>query len=676
MTSSGVDRCDTCQVEDMAILLNALDPCNAISVPELGGEEAIYEHRQLLARNGWLTPAVDALCRDWCSLMNPIKAREFLVLALQEADLFTFDELADVISMSLDVLREVVSDIVKLLRVINKTEGLRQDMALELWTRLAIGGWCSALEVRAALAVRATQAAGEEPSPYLVRSLGAAYDRWNDNELEEGLRVFADAEYCNTDSLMELGFHSIGRAAAAGTLAAALEEIHAATVWFARAGQDDDRLDAQAFALITGRIHQFGSGNPITLADVIEVEDSVYAYLSGFVGEEPHWRQPRADTAASWARLISSLGGVADLHRQEWMDASNLIAAAAEVYIAHRSLTLVVDPLQIHERSIGVRLPQRGIATILQPQIENGLAAASAPIAFLDRWLTRKKDNQTSASESLQFETVLELRQKLVDMGSADPKADARSNFFDTAPISDETPQLAAMNNAAAESPQVASLLDEWKHQTTPLNFAQEELLERLIKEIHDHASGNSVAYDGQMRALVSALIRFTARYLDQLQSGQRKVPWLRPDKNDLPGEDVLADSLDDALYFAGLNSKAEIANVGGGRVDVLVEFQRCRFAIEVKRELTNHTNDQLVSKYGHQSVQYAATNVNAVFLAVLDYFERQERLDIDAVFWTRQLQLDPLSRKYALTGLRVQAHVDSPSAASRRSRYGRTSKL
>ncbi|MDP9983607.1 hypothetical protein J2W14_003028 [Pseudarthrobacter oxydans] len=664
-------------MDDMSTLLNGLDLRYAVSVAELGGEEAIYQQRQLLAGKGWLIPAVDALCREWPTLINRENARDFLVEALQEADLFTFDGLADVISLSPAALSGAATHVVELLRAFNQTADLRQDMALELWTRLAIGGWCSALEVRAALATRATHAAsvGEDASPYLVRSLGAAFDRWNDNELEEGLRLFADAEDSNSDSLMELGFHSIGRAAAAGTLTAALDEMRMATVWFTRAEQDDDRRDAHAFALITGRIHHFGSGNPITPEDVTEVEDSVYTYLSGFVGEEPHWRQPRADTSASWARLISSLAGVADLHQQEWMDAANLIAAAADVYIAHRSLTLVIDPSQVNERTLGASLAQRGIATILQPQIENGLAAASAPIAFLDRWLAREKEHHATGSELPQFDTVAELRQRLVEMAPDNPKAGGGSDTGDTSTRLGETPQFVAMKAAAAESPEAAKLLDEWQRHITPLNFAQEELLERLIKGIHDHAEGNSVAYDGQMRALVSALIRFTARYLDQLQSGQRKVPWLRPEKTDLPGEDVLADSLDDALYFAGLNSKAEVANVGGGRVDVLVEFQRCRFAIEVKRELTHHTDDQLVSKYGTQAVQYAATDVTAVFLAVLDYFERQERLDIDAVFWTRQLQLDPLSRKYALTALRVQAHVDSPSASSRRSGYGRVSK-
>ncbi|QHK19802.1 hypothetical protein GU243_08730 [Pseudarthrobacter psychrotolerans] len=349
-------------MDDMTTLLNGLDLRYAVSVAELGGEEAIYQQGQLLAGQGWLIPAVDALCREWPTLINHENARDFLVEALQEADLFTFDGLADVISLSPAALREAATHVVELLRAFNQSADLRQDMALELWTRLAIGGWCSALEVRAALATRARHAAsaGEDASPYLVRSLGAAFDRWNDNELEEGLRLFADAEDSNSDSLMELGFHSIGRAAAAGTLTAALDEMHMATVWFTRAEQDDDRSDAHTFALITGRIHHFGSGNPITPEDVTEVEDSVYTYLSGFVGEEPHWRQPRADTSASWARLISSLAGVADLHQQEWMDAANLIAAAADVYVAHRSLTLVIDPSQVNERTLGAPLAQRG----------------------------------------------------------------------------------------------------------------------------------------------------------------------------------------------------------------------------------------------------------------------------------------------------------------------------
>lgn len=654
-------------MDEMATLLYGLDPRQPVNTADLGGESAICQQRRLLAEEGWLIQAVDALSREWPTLQNRDRARDFLVGALQDADLFTFDGLADVISRSA-ALDETSTYIVEVLQGIIRSADCRQDMALELWTRLALGGWAGALEVRAALVSRAKHVASlsETVSPYLVRSLGAAFDRWNDDELEERLRLFAEGAERDSDSLMELGFHSLGRAAAAGTLSTALGEMQRAKEWFTRAEQDSGRTDARTFALITRQIHHFGLGNVITQKDVAEVEDCVYSYLSGFVGEEPHWRQPRAGTSASWARLISSLADVADLHQTEWMDAANLIASAADVYAAHRSLALVIDSSSLSEPVFDTRNSQRGVAAILQPQIENGLASASAPIAFIDRWLARKKDHHVTDPESTQLHTVVELRRRLVEIGSDGPKISGVATNFG------EEPRVAAMKAAAETSTDAAAFFDEWQHHRTPLNFAQEELLERIIRDIHAYAGGNSSAYDGQMRALVSALIRFVARYLDQLQSGERKVPWLRPEKTDLPGEDVLADSLDDALYFAGLNSKAEIANVGGGRVDVLVEFQRCRFAIEVKRELSHHTNDQLVSKYGAQAVQYAATDVTAVFLAVLDYVERQERLDIEAVFWTKQLQLDPSSRKYALTALRVQAHVESPSVSSRRSGYGR----
>ena len=164
---------------------------------------------------------------------------------------------------------------------------------------------------------------------------------------------------------------------------------------------------------------------------------------------------------------------------------------------------------------------------------------------------------------------------------------------------------------------------------------------------------------------MIAATVMYSAYLIDNVQSGERKVPFLGLSEPPFPKEHNLADGLNDRFLAAGLPSQIERTNTGGGRVDIALQFDRFRLCIEVKRELTSRTDADLFVSYADQAVQYASTSVALAFLAVLDFSKHLVRVDLDHAFWTTAHQT-PASRVYAVTGLRVQGNVDSPSKGSK----------
>ena len=67
---------------------------------------------------------------------------------------------------------------------------------------------------------------------------------------------------------------------------------------------------------------------------------------------------------------------------------------------------------------------------------------------------------------------------------------------------------------------------------------------------------------------------------------------------------------------------EAEVPEVGGGRVDVLLRFDDFRFVVEVKRVLNDASTEGLCQYLG-QSVLYHSTDVKLGLLLVLDLTEK-----------------------------------------------------
>lgn len=644
------------------------------SLPDLGGEDAIHCDRAAILADERLPTIVAAVCDAWPGLDRRDDAISFVRDAIDAPNHFVLADVVDVVLESANALPDVADSIVRQLRNVAGEDGVRGDIALEAWTRLAIANWCPSLTLRGVLEERVGGFQGQHPdaTQFLVRAIGAALDQWNDPGLADALEQLTRVDGVEADAAVELGMHSLAVAAGAGSLPEAITALSRSSQWLSFALDIDQRNDAQTFLLAIRSLLKYSKGVPVSESDVRELEEAVCHYQSGFVGLIPHWRQPRADSAATWLNLVYSLEDVASIANPGWYEPAKLIGAAAEVYSAHRSLELIVAPGTPRGSNAGQEeLPtrQQGIAAIVQPQIEAGIASEGNAIALLGRWLELQTHLESKPAQT-KVDAVVELRQHLLERETAPPKAQSAS-----VGLPDEVREALNLNNlqstivnsAIESAPLLVDVLKEIVAEKWPLDTTQSQILRRLMLAAERTVDGGLDGYRAEASTILTHLVRFTAFHLDHGHSGERGIAWWNKLENgNFPAEHVLAEELNRWLYSANLHSYVEMPNVAGGRVDIIVQFARCRIAIEVKRELVERSKEQLTDQYGAQAVQYASTDIAVAFLAVLDFSPRTTRIDLDGVLWTTEVQLDPSSRRYALMSTRIQANVQPPSAASK----------
>lgn len=508
-------------------------------------------------------------------------------------------------------------------------------------------------------------------SPFVIRALGAALAEWQDNDIEQAMLQLVDDEDVEGDVAMELGAYRLVKAAESPTAVQAIAELQESTRWFARADDAEERRDAPAFRLATSSLLAFADGGHIATETVESLEAAATDYLLIYRNLEPHWRQPRAQAMVEWVSLVESMRRVSALDEPAWFEPAALIGQAAALFSAHQSLTLVVHlgdtPGGDSESS---QAP--GIAAIVQPRIKAGFASQAHSISFLDQWLAEKERQLGSGEEVSEedrhfFQSIAEFAAQTDESppksfsGPSAEVAVARSVLQSVATSADDALQNAIVHAAPLVVP------------ARPLGLEEERVVRRILDESASITEPFAPEVEKEVICLLAVMVKYSSYLINQVQSGERKIPFLGHSKAPFPKEHLLADGLNDHLLFAGLPSQIERTDVGGGRVDIALQFARFQLFIEVKRELTVRSDSDLFASYADQAVQYAATDVPLAFLAVLDFSRHAVRVDLEHAFWTAAHKT-ATSRVYAVTGLRVQGNVASPSKSSK-SRSATTSK-
>jgi hypothetical protein len=659
-------------IDAVAALPETVSP----TVQDIGGEQAIYDQQAEILQDHALPMVVAALCDSWPELKSRDLAVHFLLDAAASDNLFVYADVLDLVLNCAEALPDVAKPLSDRIRVASSRGGVGAEIALEAWTRLALGGWCGHIQVRGALAghIDALPSADPDPSAYLTRAVSAALEQWNDEELLHSLETLANLDPSESDAALELGLYSLGKAAGAEDITGATTSLDRAIMWLERSRQEDKRNDAEVFLLAARALREFSGGRAVAQSEVDDLEAAVFAYLDGFTGLEPHWRAPRSETAPAWLKLIAGLEQATRIAEPVWWEPAAVIDVAAELYSAHASLRLVVNwenTGQPETASPGDR--QSGVAAIVRPPIEMGIAGQANAIALLDIWLGKRHEMTPGQPADDLLAAVREMRDHLAEESPPNPKALSGVDPLPD-PLRDALhlggPAAAVLSSAIEKVPALLEVVQEMAAAAPAVSYAEAQVVERVCADVAA-IIGTAHGVEPEVRSLVLPLVRFTSYYLDQLQSGSRKTAWLGLSEKPYPPESVLADALDQHLRLSGLTSYTEVPNVGGGRVDVIVQFGRCRFSVEVKRELVARSNAALVTKYGAQAVQYASTDVPIAFMAVMDYGARATRIDLPGAIWTTPFQIDDASRVYALTSVRVQANVASPSTSSR-SRKGK----
>lgn len=605
-------------------VLDALDTLTGTpTVDGLGGEDLIYDSRPDLVSDSRVSEVAVALCAEWNSLKNPETATSFLLDAAEHANPFGARALFDVILDSEDALPAVADGFEEVLRSLARGAGPVRDFALEAWTRLLLGGW--AQKKNALFAALEDGVDAEDATPTLVRTLGAALTWSQEKSLERALTTLTTHDELDGDASMELGMYAVSRAARSEDLDDVRALLGIAREHFTLAITDESRPDAVAFDAVIGGVLDQTSGHTVDGTRYDAISGAVYQYLDGYAGVNVGGR---AQTTVAWMDL---LGDLREADTDRWYTPARTISSLARALAAEKTMVLVVN-----------KQSQRGVRELVQPHVESIASRNADIVTHLHRWVKGEGHD-------------LELRSTIEDflhqLEAEPPKGRSGS------------PTAARDALIAAAPADIQEILDHFAALHMPLSYLEQELLVHLLAESEKHAEGGTGRFRTELTVVFHHLIRFASRSLNRGQNSERSPKWFGSAKP-WPKEHVLADDLNDSLFGSGLESSVERDNAGG-RVDIEIRFSRCHINIEVKRTAKNRDDARLVADFGDQATQYASTDIPIAVLAVADYYRRSTRLDLAAAFHVVPHQLEPDSRRHALTTLRLQANVASPSTSS-----------
>lgn len=660
------------------------------TLESVGGEMAVLAATGSPDSLDLFTAAV-AACASWQNVVNRDAVRSWLRGAIPELsaeELLSFNDIALTTSDALPDLAAVLADAWRAVSEADAT--LRGSVAIEGWTRLAAGGWTAAIPVRGALFGRAQRSASGSTGPdiFLVRSLGAALDQWGDDDLEAALELLASSDDVECDVAFELGMAALRRAVCAPAVPEAIVELHRAEQRFHGACIEGARPDAIAFATACSAVARFLGGDVVHEESVSSIDTAARQWFLGYLGEVPHWRQPRAETAGAWALLVRDLYDVRDLDSPAWFEPAKLLADVGHIYCAYNSSTLLADLRHLPASGAVITdgtKPDGPLPIALGPRLESALGAGAQRIYLAERWIAavmeRLADSEASGGDgdgdlaaAAALQAVLErIRGNRASPGKLnasrkvnEPAPNLREAYsgFDDGGVYEQIDSVAdALGLPSIRD--IDSLLPGGRRYT-PLD--EHLLIDRLLRGYRDLMPTEFAVWQQHLSLLLTLLVRIVKDTIDHGQGGDRRYPWHRVESGKTAAESTLADHLALAIKVAtGLPADVEVSNRAGGRADVLITLHDAeRFVIEVKRITESATDSELSADFGDQAGQYTLTGPPFAFLAVLDLTHWRSRLPIGASFWIDPWQVPTTGEVRALTGLRVLADVDTPSELSR----------
>ena len=636
----------------------------------LGGEDLILQERRELVADPRNVTIVAAMCSRWAALGRHDEAVGYIINSVRASGPITLVDILDVVLDRPSALGDVAEPLATALSELSQAPGILGAVAWRdgrAW-RWAIGARVCRL-CRSRVAGLGYQDWGWRR--FLVRAIGAALERWADQDVLEALTKLTSQEPVDDDAAYELGMHHLNVALVSTDRTTAVNELHEALRWLRTSAATDERPDAATFSIAVEQVVRFAAGETVTAESANAVRDSVLSYLRGYNNEVRHWRQPRGDVAACWADLVHALHDVADLREPAWWEPGRVLSATARVLDAHRSFILCSAPNINRKAGSAILDPrsgleQPGLELLLRPPVQAALRSREENIFLIDRWLEEagvRDSVDNSAATALR-----EVREALRAEVTPNPKVRMP-------PVPALTRMLGLDNDTLIklsplkDHPDILEVLEARavlaESQPGP-TVAETVTLDRLLSELRQVAGyGDASLWIDWM---VRQLLRFVMRYIDKQSGGQRAEPWQKSfaRRSDAPKEDTLADSLARWLMATeGVRALVEVQDIGGGRVDVIVFFDKLRLVIEIKREFDDRDQDDLVAAYGNQAVQYASADIPFAFLAVLDLFRRAVRADLQSCAWVRRVELPEGSRTYGLTTIRVQASPEPPSSSS-----------
>lgn len=510
---------------------------------------------------------------------------------------------------------------------------------LEGALRLAIVNAARPFRVLGALELAPVPYLDPEYAERLPRLLGAALDRWGDDEnvappLRQDLDSLRDVPDAAADAAFEYGLDLLRRAANEQAATALALVVQARDQMATAVAAEEDRDDAALYAAGLDAIMAFTQGDRDML---IASRDSVSfllnkrdAWLRGL--HIPTWRQPRRQAERAWSRLLLILDHAVDqLTAPAWLNAWEALAVVLEAYELDREVIPV--PGIAHAP---------GLEAVIRPRVEKTIAQQGQLLASLRHAAEVAAGSEDPPLDVAQLHALLDRIDELTERPGAqrharEPDTASEDHLQALTRLIERAPSLhmrlgtekalrvvqaVASDEAALDLVEGVAYRDTFEVAAGP----QVDVIRRQIEDQLAHCAD----YTGRVRQYFDLLVWELATFLAARHDLQLtdKLAYLKPfAPGKPPHEQKLQLDYFDWLQrgkLAGL-MQLEVSHVATGRVDIQAGFGTVRFYIEVKRELSDATNATLERSYLTQAAEYAGTNAALGQLVVLDLTDHND---------------------------------------------------
>ena len=287
------------------------------------------------------------------------------------------------------------------------------------------------------------------------------------------------------------------------------------------------------------------------------------------------WLGARHSTVLNWQILADKLVELSEyLSEESWW-------AAAEV------VEKCLLPTYLSSRSILHYENSTALEKLIQPRIDQALIEHKGLCNHVRQWATRHPENELYHDVALLLDNIQKVE------------------------CSKSNSSASRLNKIVHDC--ICDAIDSVESQ---INKSEAELIECICstlsenKDFSESENGRKLTH-----TILILLIRFLTYTLDHTRTNAPDISYLFEES---PGESTLQLHFHKWCYTY-LKGGIEISDIGGGRADLLVQVGAERIVIEVKRELTDASFENLLKIYNRQATEYQNTGLRIGFLLVLD---------------------------------------------------------
>lgn len=570
----------------------------------VGGFQGLSNSSDELYASRLLPEILSMLCRDVNDTWEPTW-RHFVVMAMQRVDDGpTAIECIDILDGHPTILGDFANQLFGVYRARaadNSTEPLLRTSFLDGCIRLTIKDIRKRFDLTSLLMQIDGKSLGAFAKRF-IKIVGVCNCHWAFDELHKTLVDALSDESSVDEANFELGMHHFRKLLDTGSIEAT-SELSKAESYFRNACEFASiHAEANLYRNACRMLRDFSHGDLANSSQLIsnEIRESLTALRAYHrSGDDPSWLGARTTEIARWEVLERKLRSLDhEVNCEGWFDARDVIES-------------LLIPVFCASRSLLKRNNAGGVEFFVQPRLIGTIAGNKSHLSNLREWLHRNPASPIAAEvSSLITSTEIELNT-------------SHSSMVAISKITRTTLQgiLDQLSPGDEAKPILSQVIEDTiLLQTRNLNHVQERIITECIEGLSSHPDYKHPDVRVVFNTTLWWLVRFIASRLDSMKGDAPEIEYLfRRDDGTRAKEDKLQNDFMTMFRPYAVGSQIEVTNIGGGRADVMLQYNAEKLVVEVKREDRDCSFDAIEERYAEQTFQYQNTASRMGFLLVLD---------------------------------------------------------